>query len=501
MASVLEALSLSKQFGSMLALDKVTLKLRENTVHALLGENGAGKSTLVKCIMGYYQPDSGEIVVNDRQVEIKSPQQAALMGLGMVYQHFTLIPNMSIAENILLSRPNLPFIIDWKNEIKQLEIKMANMPFKFELNRKVSTLSAGEKQKVEIIKQLLLDSKILILDEPTSVLTPTEADEVLGKIHQLTREEKLTVLMITHKFREVTQYADEVTVLRKGKWIGNVLVADTNPTLLADMMVGGEILVSPPPKSQQAEFEPRLILKDLVVENDQGVNAICNFNLQVNKGEIVGIAGVSGNGQKQLMEALAGQRPIKAGTLSTQAGYYEPNQKNALEQGFFCLPEEPLRNACVGNLSLAENLILRRFNQPPFVYWNYFVNKSAMNKHALQLIKSYNVRTSGPDQEIQGLSGGNIQRVVLARELTQQINILVIANPCFGLDFKAVAEIRSQLLAARNSGAAILLLSEDLDEILELSDRFYVISSGQLVYETTPNHVDMNLVGQHMAGH
>ncbi|HNG61445.1 MAG TPA: ATP-binding cassette domain-containing protein, partial [Cellvibrionaceae bacterium] len=219
---ILEALNISKAFGGVAALDDVSLKLKHHSFHALLGENGAGKSTLVKCIMGYYQPDSGQLLFNNRQEVMSSPQVAAAKGIGMVYQHFTLIPNMSIAENILLSRPNVPLVIPWKSAIDELTAKMHGMPFQFDLNRYVRDLSVGEKQKVEITKQLLLDSKILILDEPTSVLTPTEADEVLGKVYALTQAGKLSVLMISHKFREVMQYADTVTVLRKGKYVGTV---------------------------------------------------------------------------------------------------------------------------------------------------------------------------------------------------------------------------------------------------------------------------------------
>jgi ABC-type uncharacterized transport system ATPase subunit len=217
---ILEALSICKQFGDVRVLNTISLKLGRGTVHALLGENGAGKSTLVKCIMGYYRPDDGQLLFEGKETQISSPEQATALGIGMVYQHFTLIPNMSIAENIVLSRPNLPAVINWPTEIARLEQRMAEMPFQFELRRSINSLSAGEKQKVEIVKQLLLDAKVLILDEPTSVLTPTEADEVLDKIYQLTRDGKLSVLIITHKFREVMKYADDVTVLRKGEYIG-----------------------------------------------------------------------------------------------------------------------------------------------------------------------------------------------------------------------------------------------------------------------------------------
>lgn len=498
---ILEAISISKQFGSVKALNAVSMKLRENSVHALLGENGAGKSTLVKCIMGYYNPDAGQLLYKGKEVVINSPQQAAMLGLGMVYQHFTLIPNMTIAENIVLSRPNLPAIIDWKSEIAALEKKMADMPFQFKLTRLVSELSVGEKLKVEITKQLLLDSKILILDEPTSVLTPAEADEVLDKIYQLTRDGKLTVLIITHKFREVTKYADDVTVLRKGEYIGSTTVAESTPQQLADMMVGGESLSKPPARAAHSDAVCKLKINGLIVENDQGIKAVNELDLAVNSGEIVGIAGVSGNGQKQLVEALAGQRKALAGEINAHDKKFHGAQKEMLVEKFYCLPEEPLRNACVGNMSVAENLVLRKFNRPPFTFLRVLLHPKTIFANAKNLIAQYKVRTSGPHQEIRGLSGGNIQRVVLARELAQDVSILVVSNPCFGLDFKAVADIRGQILEARNKGTAVLLLSEDLDEILELSDRFFVISEGKLVYETTPAAADLTTVGQYMAGH
>lgn len=498
---ILEAINIGKTFGEVRALEGVSLKLQAHKVHALLGENGAGKSTLVKCLMGYYRPDSGQILLRQKEQEINSPQLAARLGLGMVYQHFTLIPNMSIAENIVLSRPNLPRIINWQAETRALQSKMVGMPFQFDLQRKVRELAVGEKQKVEITKQLLLDTQILILDEPTSVLTPTEADEVLEKIHRLTQQQKLTVLMITHKFREVMQYADQVTVLRKGQFVATAPVAEVNPQILSSMMVGGEAINKPPERQTRANPIVKLKIQCLNVNDDQGLTALKNVSLEVAEGEIVGIAGVSGNGQKQLVEVLAGQRSQESGGILAHDHEFLPTRNMITRHKFYCLPEEPLKNACVGNLSVADNLVLRKFNRAPFTRSRWLLRRSAIFRNACELIQTYKVRTTGPGQPLAALSGGNIQRVVLARELAQEVSILVVSNPCFGLDFKAVADIRGRLLAARNQGAAVLLLSEDLDEILELSDRFYVISGGQLVYQTTPAQADLNTIGQYMAGH
>lgn len=499
--TILEAINISKTFGDVCALDNVSLRLQKGSFHALLGENGAGKSTLVKCLMGYYQPDHGAMLYKDREIAIHNPEQATAVGIGMVYQHFTLIPNMTVAENLVLARPHLPFRIQWKQEIAGLKAKMQRMPFAVPLDKNVSHLSAGEKQKVEIIKQLMLDTSILFLDEPTSVLTPQEADEVLGKIHRLTRESDLTVLIITHKFREVMQFADQATVLRKGKWVASTAVAETDPKQLAEMMVGSEIKIDIPVRSASTTQRTVLEVNQLQVQDDAGMTAVHDASLSVSAGEIVGIAGVSGNGQREFVEALAGQRSIEAGGIKIDGHGFHAKRREMRKFGFFCLPEEPLRNAGVPSMSIADNLALRTFDTTPFSRFKCLLNRRAMKKNARQKIAEYKVRTYGPEQWLGDLSGGNVQRVILARELSQQMNVLVVSNPCFGLDFKAVTEIRARIIEARNKGAVVLLFSEDLDEILELSDRILVISSGHFVHETTPQTADLNTIGRYMAGH
>jgi ABC-type uncharacterized transport system ATPase subunit len=497
----LEAVNISKHFGDFCALDKVSLKLQQNSFHALLGENGAGKSTLVKCIMGYYHPDDGEVLFGDRQQAIASPHEAHLLGLGMVYQHFTLIPNMTVAENLVLARPELPAVIDWRDELKTLTSKMANMPFQVDLNASINSLSAGEKQKVEIIKQLLLDIKVLILDEPTSVLTPNEADEVLGKIKAMTETQDLSVIIITHKFREVMNFADEVTVLRKGAWVGSQPVASVNAEQLASMMVGREVNKQPLERTATQTNDTLLNIDQINVQDDTGLPAVNDLSLQVKAGEIVGIAGVSGNGQKELVQVLAGQRAPSSGALTVCGQPYQAKREQMRTHKFHCLPEEPLRNACVPNMSIADNLAFRRFDRPPLAYKNWILNRAAIKSAAKELISRFSIRTWGPENLVGNLSGGNVQRTVLARELSEKVNVLVVVNPCFGLDFNAVADIRGQIMQARNQGTAVLLVSEDLDEILELSDRFMVISEGNLVYETSPQAADLTVVGKHMAGH
>jgi len=501
--NILEVIDISKRFGDLTVLNKVSLTLKKGSFHALLGENGAGKSTLVKCIMGYYKAEEGEVLFGNKQQIIENPNEAMNLGIGMVYQHFTLIPNMTVAENIVLSRPSLPGVINWPKEMKELEIKMKEMPFYIPLDAQINKLAAGEKQKVEIIKQLMLDVKILILDEPTSVLTPNEADEVLGKIKQMTQERGMSVLIITHKFREVMNFADEVTVLRKGEYAGSAQVKDVTPEYLANMMVGSEIINESLQRDEisPSEMKPVISLDKINIENDEGFDVVCDLSMEIKSGEIVGIAGVSGNGQKQLVEVLAGQSFLKSGEIKLHGEDYSAKREQMRKHKFHCLPEEPLKNACVSNMSVADNLAFRLYDRPPFSWKNWLLNKKVFSVNAKEMIKQFSIRTPDEEQQIGKLSGGNVQRTVLARELAHDVDVLIVANPCFGLDFGAVAEVRKKIMQARNKGAAVLLVSEDLDEILELSDRFYVISGGSLVYQTIPKQANLTEIGQYMAGH
>ncbi len=498
---LLEALIIRKVFDDFVALDDVSLKLARGSFHALLGENGAGKSTLVKCIMGYYHPDGGNILLDNKEVSINNPRDAHNLGIGMVYQHFTLIPNMTVAENLILARPHLPAMIDWKSELAELETRMATMPFKVPLQSNINTLSAGEKQKVEIIKQLLLDSRLLILDEPTSVLTPNEADEVLGQIKGMVDDNGLSVLIITHKFREVTGFADEVTVLRRGKYVGSCKVAGTETKTMAAMMMGSEVIAEPLARAETKQNETLLEIDQLSAESSSGETAIESLSLNVRAGEIVGIAGVSGNGQRELVEVLAGQRDIANGSIRLHGETFDATRRQARLHNLHCLPEEPLKNACVPNMSVAENMAFNNFDIPPYALKGLLINRGRIRERARTLITAFKVRTETEDTRIGALSGGNVQRAVLARELSGDIDVLVVANPVFGLDFKAVEEIHNRIMAARNNGTAVLLVSEDLDELLELSDCIHVISSGKLVYQTTPAEADRSVIGQHMAGH
>jgi general nucleoside transport system ATP-binding protein len=400
-----EAVAMTMRFGDFTALDNVELKVRPGTFHALLGENGAGKSTLVKCIMGYYHPTAGDVLVGGREQVIANPKQAHALGLGMVYQHFTLVPAMTVAENLVLARDDVPAVIDWSEEKKALKSFLARMPFKIALDAKVSDISAGERQKCEILKQLYLKRRFLILDEPTSVLTPGEADEVLGMLRSMVVAGELTILMITHKFREVMAFADEVTILRRGKLAGAGKVADLTPDAMARTMIGAEELTIQPARAGETGAA-RLELDRLNARDDAGAVAVRDVSLTVCAGEIVGIAGVSGNGQRQLVEVLAGQREAESGEIRVAGDVYHASREEMRRHRMSLLPEEPLKNACVGGMSVADNIAFREFDRAPFASGGWWLNRAAFRQDATRKIARYKIKTRTPDTPISALSGG-----------------------------------------------------------------------------------------------
>ncbi len=495
-----EAIGVTKRFGPFVALDNVSLKIRRGTVHALLGENGAGKSTFVKCLLGYYKADEGDFVVEGREATIARPADADALGMGMVYQHFTLVPSMTAAENLVMSRSNVPGIIDWKAERRQLFNFLKNMPFLLPMDVPVGELAAGERQKTEILKQLYLNRRLIVLDEPTSTLTPQEAAEVLGLVRSLVEMGDITVVIITHKLKEVAAYADDVTVLRKGKFAGSGSAKDVGPEELTAMMIGEPHAPKPVERLGGPDAEERLTIRNLKTEGQLGRFGLSIAKLVVRPREIVGVAGVAGNGQKDLVEVLGGQRSHAGGDVLVSGSPYHGGRDEARRLGVRVLPEEPLHNASVPKMSVVANMNLRRFDyddKGP----RRWLDLKGMNERALGMIESYGVRTPSPEAPIAALSGGNVQRATLAREFDGKVDLLVIANPCFGLDVKAVAEVRARIVAARNAGAAVLLLSEDLDEVMELSDRIVVMHHGELVHETPGQGADALDIGRHMVGH
>ncbi len=497
----LETIGMSKAFGALKALNDVSISIPAGSFHALLGENGAGKSTLVKCIMGFYTPDRGKLLIDGAEVAVRNPRDAQALGVGMVYQHFTLVPALTAAENLVVSRADAPSVIDWRKERKGLEAFLDRMPFRVPLDRPVSGLAAGEKQKLEILKLLYLDQRFLILDEPTSVLTPGEADEILGLLREMAHRGEITVAMISHKFREVEAFCDEFTVLRRGARVGGGKVGEVSTREMAAMMIGDAVVRPSAARASEPRDETMLEVAGLFAENDEGRDAVNGFDIRVKAGEIVGVAGVSGNGQSELVEALSGQRPIKLGQVLIRDQNFEPTRDHFDRFKVFGLPEEPLKNASVPNMSVAENMAFRRFDKAPMARLGFWLSQEPIRAEARDLIARYNVKTPSTDTPIRDLSGGNVQRAVLARELSGDVDVLIVANPCFGLDFASVADIRAQIMEQRNRGAAVLLVSEDLDEILELSDRIAVMSGGKVAYLNDAANADRTTIGRHMAGH
>jgi len=509
-ALTLETYQLTKRFGAFTALDGVSLKVRPGTVHALLGQNGAGKSTFVKCVVGYYRPDDGAVLVDGRECDIYSPNVARGAGIGMVYQHFTVVPGMTVAENLLLARGRIPAVIDWAAARAELSAFLATAPFQLDLDATPLDLSAGEKQKLEILKQLFLKPRLLILDEPTSVLTPQEADEVLGALRERAHAGDCSVILITHKFREVLAFADDVSVLRRGALVESLAVAATTSEHLAQAMVGEGQAVGLPLTRQGrdpgAVHDPgpvHLAVAGLQVMGDRGELAVQDVDLTVRSGEIVGVAGVSGNGQRELMQALTGQRRRAAGSVRVAGQPYAATRRQNRELKVRALPEEPLLNACVAELSVAQNMALRQFDETPFAsaaVTGGWVRWGRLRQRARDWIAEYGVKAQGERASMRSLSGGNVQRAVLARELAGEAALLLVSNPVFGLDFAAVAEIHGRLMAARNRGAAVLLVSEDLDELLLLADRIVVMSEGRIVFDVPAHQADRRELGAFMGG-
>ncbi len=495
----LQTLELTKRFGNFVALDKASLTVQPGTVHALLGENGAGKSTLVKCLAGYHQADEGAILLDNRELDLSTPALARDAGIGMVYQHFTAVPGMTVAENLLLARGHLPARIDWPSVRREFGDFMATMPFQLPLDARADELAAGERQKLEILKQLFLKPRLLILDEPSSVLTPDEADEVLGLLADRAHQGHTSIILITHKFREVLGFADDVTVLRHG---AVKLQAAVHPAIeedLAHAMMGEA-------RKAGAQRQPAvkggatvLKVQGLSVLNDRGRLALDDLSFEVRAGEIVGIAGVAGNGQRELMQCLTGARHDFTGRVEVAGETFTGSRSQYQRLKVRSLPEEPLRNACVGSMSVSENLSLRLFDQAPLARQGWLM-PGASAVMARQLIDGFRVKTRSAQSAIRELSGGNVQRAVLARELHQPANLLLVHNPVFGLDFAATAEIHSRIAAMRDQGCAVVWISEDLDELLLMADRLVVMSEGHLVFETMADQVERKTVGRFMAG-
>jgi ABC-type uncharacterized transport system ATPase subunit len=484
-APLLELKGITKRFPGVLANDQVDFELVKGEVHGLLGENGAGKSTLMNILYGLYHPDEGQIRLNGKRILINSPHDAIDQGIGMVHQHFMLIPVMSVAENIVLaSEPTKgPFL-----DLARAEERVRTLSEQFGLavrpEARVSSISVGMQQRAEILKALYRGAEILILDEPTAVLTPQEAGELFAILRSLQADGK-SIIFISHKLNEVLDIADRVTVLRQGKKIDTVPREGATQEGLAKLMVGREVVLRVE-KTPAKPGEPLLVVKDLTVLDDRDLKACQRASFEVRAGEIVGLAGVDGNGQTELIEALTGLRKVEEGAITVGGvDLTSASARTCLDVGVGHIPEDRQVRGLVLDFTLAENLALHDFRKEPDSKWGWLYPRRLIQR-AARLLKEFDVRGGTPQTAAASLSGGNQQKVVIAREVSRDPRVLVAAQPTRGLDVGAIEFVHRRLVTERDDGRAILLVSFELDEILSLSDRILVIYEGRIVGEYEP---------------
>jgi ABC-type uncharacterized transport system ATPase subunit len=499
MATLLEVKNLTKTFGSVVANSDISFEVKPGEIVALLGENGAGKSTLVKAVFGLLRADKGEIWINGEKMEPGDTSGVIARGVGMVHQHFQLVPVMSVTENIILGdEPRNGLFVNIKKAEEQVRALSEKFGLEVDPTANIEDLPVGTQQRVEILKALRKDVKLLILDEPTAVLTPQETDELIEVIKNLAKQ-GVGVIVITHKLREVMALADRVVVLRGGKVVGSTSPKETDEAGLAQMMVGRSVVLHVN-KTPATPGAPALTVKGLEVFDDRRLLSVKGVDLEVHSGEILGVAGVEGNGQRELVEAICGMRPRAKGEVLVNGVATKDMHPHAVhESGVSHIPEDREKHGLVSSYSIADNLILNQFDQEPFAK-GWFRNISEINKNAEVLIKDFDIRTTSSAAPASSLSGGNKQKVVVARELSQDLHVLVAAQPTRGVDVGSIEFIHNQLIAARDKGAAVLLVSAELDEILSLSDRIAVMSGGKIVAIVDAKDADRNYIGRLMAG-
>ena len=497
----LEMRGISKRFPGVLANHRVDFEVRSGEVHALLGENGAGKSTLMKILYGMYHPDEGEIVLNDKPVTIASPTDAINLGIGMIHQHFMLVPTLTVAENVALGLPSSRGPLTDLDRVSKRILELARIyGLKIDPEAFVWQLSVGQQQRVEIIKALYRGAALLILDEPTAVLTPQEVDELFVIMHQMVKDGH-ALIFISHKLHEVVEISNRVTVLRDGRKIGTRPTSEITKQILANWMVGREIGFVPD-RGAVKRGECRLQLEDVSCGSDRGTPGLRGIRLELCSGEILGIAGVSGNGQRELAESITGLRRITDGRVILEGQDVTGFAPGELTDRMLAyIPEERMRDGMIKNFTVAENMVLREHHKQPFSR-SGFLNLRGISSHSDELIRKFRVKTPSHDTLAKNLSGGNIQKVVLAREFSRSPRVIIAAQPTRGLDIGATEYVREQLLEQRRKGVAVMLISEDLDEILALSDRIAVIYEGQIMdivprESATPEKLGLLMAGVH----
>lgn len=496
---VVEMRNIVKQFGDFKANDNVNLEVRKGEVHALLGENGAGKSTLMNVLTGLLEPTEGEIRINGETVIIDSPDRAAELNIGMVHQHFMLIDKFTVAENIMLGNEEHKMgLIDSKTTAKAVLELSERYGLKVDPYAKVEDISVGQQQRVEILKALYSGSDILILDEPTAVLTPQEIDELMKVIQALAAEGK-AIIIITHKLDEIKAAADRCTVIRRGRGIGTVDVADTTQQQLADMMVGREVSFSVDKEPAQPK-EVILSVENLNVKDTRGLPAVTDLSFDVRQGEILGIAGIDGNGQSELIQAISGLTQVESGNI--HLGTVDvANQKPRFitETGLGHIPEDRQKHGLILEMSLANNIALQTYYKEPLSK-NGILNYDAIKEYALRLIEEFDVRMQSEDNPVGSLSGGNQQKAIIAREVDRDPDLLIAAQPTRGLDVGAIEFIHQRLIEQRDNGKAVILMSFELDEIMDVSDRIAVMHGGEIIDIVEASETNETELGLLMAG-
>ena len=496
--NVVEMHGIYKYFGDFCANKNIEFTLKQGEIHALLGENGAGKSTLMNILYGLYGHDAGQILINGKEVHMDSPSVAIQNGIGMVHQHFMLIPQLTVTQNIFLGMDKETGLV---HKIKELDKKVQDLNDRYGFNVNPQSLiwqiPVGVQQKVEILKVLMRKARILILDEPTAVLTPNEVEELFQSIRMLA-DSGYSIILITHKMNEVMTYADRVTVMRLGEVIGSVDVKETTEKELAHMMVGRDVNLERQIVPQEPGA-PLLEIKDLHVNNDKGLGAVNGVAFSVRAGEIVGIAGVDGNGQLELGEAIVGGRKIESGDVCIEGqSMARSTIRQHLDAGLAHIPDDRLAKGLVLQFPVKQNLIMGSQRKAPYAH-GLMANSKAINEHAAVMVKEFDIRPHDPEYLAGGLSGGNQQKVILAREVDRDPKVMLAIQPTRGLDIGAIEFVRSKLVEERSKGKAVLLISTDLDEIRSLSDRILVIHGGKFMGEVSAD-VDISTLGLMMAG-